>query len=351
MTLAARSTQMTQRERVFAVIHGEAVDRPPVSVWRHFPEIDMTAEGLADATVAFQRRFDWDLVKFMPPGIYSIVDYVVETDWVPNDHGVRTVRALRVTHPEQWRDLPRLDARSGFLGQQNRAMAQAIDRLGSDVPVLQTIFSPLTTARKLAGNAVFAHLRADPVGFGEAFERIVETTIDLVRDAIEVGGGVFYATQCATGDTLSEAELQAWEFEPARRILAGARDTASPVIVHVHGEAPSLHGFAELGIDGLNWHDRTGRPSLAEARRLFPERLLVGGIDGWGALLHGDAAEIHAQVGDSLQQTKSARVLLAPGCVISTDATDQQLDVLRAASHSAADELPHRAVNGREAVS
>lgn len=351
MTLAARSSQMTHRERVFAVIHGETVDRPPVSVWRHFPEIDMTAEGLADATVAFQRRFDWDLVKFMPPGVYSIVDYGVETDWVPNDHGVRTVRALHVTDPEQWRDLPRLDARSGFLGQQNRAMAQVIDRLGSDVPVLQTIFSPMTTARKLAGNAVFSHLRADPVGFGEAFERIIETTTDLVRDAVEVGGGVFYATQCSTGDKLSEAELQAWEIDPARRILAAARAGAALAIVHVHGEAPRLHAFAELDIDGLNWHDRTGSPSLAEARQLFPERLLVGGLDGWGALLHGDAAEIHAQVGDALGQTKRTGVLLAPGCVISTNSTDQQLDLLREASRSSTDELTHRAIDAKEAVS
>ncbi len=209
MTLTALPDQMTHRERVMAAMRGADLDRPPVSVWRHFPIVDMTAAGLADATVAYQKQFDWDLVKFMPTGVYSIVDYGVETDWIPNNRGVRTPRALRITHPDQWRQLPRLKARDGFLGQQNRALQLTVQQLGTDVPILQTVFSPLTTARKLAGDALFQHLRDDPFGLADALESIVETTADFVQDSLDIGAGIFYATQCATGNLLSDLELLA----------------------------------------------------------------------------------------------------------------------------------------------
>ena len=39
---------MSKWERVEAALAGEAVDRPPVSLWQHFPEQDQTAEALAD---------------------------------------------------------------------------------------------------------------------------------------------------------------------------------------------------------------------------------------------------------------------------------------------------------------
>jgi len=43
------------RERMQACLSGSAVDRPPVALWRHFPVDDQTPQGLAAATVNFQR--------------------------------------------------------------------------------------------------------------------------------------------------------------------------------------------------------------------------------------------------------------------------------------------------------
>src|ERR1035437_2089810 len=57
---------MAHRQRLEATLAGRPVDRPPVSFWHHFPGRDHTPELLADATVAFYRRFDVDLVKLMP---------------------------------------------------------------------------------------------------------------------------------------------------------------------------------------------------------------------------------------------------------------------------------------------
>ena len=63
-----------KRERVQAALAGEPVDWPPVSMWRHFYEFEETAEGLAEAMLGFQRRYDWDFMKVNPRASYHAED-------------------------------------------------------------------------------------------------------------------------------------------------------------------------------------------------------------------------------------------------------------------------------------
>ena len=57
---------MNKRERLEAAIAGQSVDRVPVALWRHFPGDDQDPSDLAAATIAFQRRWDFDFVKVTP---------------------------------------------------------------------------------------------------------------------------------------------------------------------------------------------------------------------------------------------------------------------------------------------
>src|SRR6266849_458180 len=66
---------MDKRERVLAALGRKPVDRPPVSFWRHVPDVDHTAPGLAEAMLAFQRRWDLDFVKVMSSGVYCVEDW------------------------------------------------------------------------------------------------------------------------------------------------------------------------------------------------------------------------------------------------------------------------------------
>ena len=56
---------VSHRQRLETCLSGEKPDRPPVALWRHFPVDDQTPDGLASATVKFQRDYDFDLVKRM----------------------------------------------------------------------------------------------------------------------------------------------------------------------------------------------------------------------------------------------------------------------------------------------
>lgn len=318
-------TEMTHRERVNAALRGAPTDRPPISLWRHFGGIDMTASGLADAMVGFQQEYDFDFVKFMPTGTYTIIDWGAETEWVPNDHGIRTVRRLPVQRAEDWPRLPLLDTATGVLGMVNDALALAVGQLGPDVPVLQTIFSPLATARKLGGEATLAHLRRDPDQFAEGMETITAMTASLIADAVRRGADLFYVLQSGTADVLTRDEFVRWETAYARRLLAGLGDTL--VVLHTHGDHLWFEDVADWPVSGINWHDRSAGPSLARARNIT-DRGLLGGVDAWTALRSGTPADVEATVIDAVRQG-GGRLVVAPGCVIPTDSAPHLIRTAR----------------------
>ena len=60
------ATEMKKRDRVFAALRGDEVDRVPVSAWWHdFPR-EWDAESLAATTVEAYEAFNWDWIKINP---------------------------------------------------------------------------------------------------------------------------------------------------------------------------------------------------------------------------------------------------------------------------------------------
>ncbi|MBX3032253.1 MAG: hypothetical protein KF809_19085 [Chloroflexi bacterium] len=48
------------RTRVLAALAGEPVDRIPVSAWSHHFAMEASSESLAEQTIDYAQRFDWD---------------------------------------------------------------------------------------------------------------------------------------------------------------------------------------------------------------------------------------------------------------------------------------------------
>ena len=310
------TSQMTHWERVRAAIKGEDVDRPPISLWQHWPVDDQTPAGLADVTVSWQNKYDFDLVKFMPTGTYGIEDWGAETIYEPNYRGIRTVTKFGVTNPEQWPKLEQLEVTKGYLGNQIAAMRLAAEALDNSVPILQTIFSPLTTARKLAGDSVFTDLRLRPDILKEGLQIIAETTIRFALESIRVGAhGMFFASQCDTYQLLSEAEYKEFGEYYDLLVFNAVQQEAELNMVHAHGKDIMFDLMAGYPAQMINWHDRLTSPTLSEAQKQF-SGLLVGGISEWQTLLNGPVEAIRAEVKDAIAQTGGRRLMVGPGCVV-----------------------------------
>lgn len=315
-------------DRLDAAIRGETTDRAPVSLWRHWPEVDQDPRTLAQAMVEWQRKFDFDLVKYMPTGTYSTEDWGVRTRYEPNRMGIRAVTQFGVSDAEQWPRLARLDATSGYMAWQNESLRMAADALGGTVPILQTVFSPLTTARKLAGDAVFEHMRSRPELLEAGLAIIAQTTSAFAREAIRAGAaGLFFASQCSTTEVMTEAEYRRFGQPFDLTVLDAVKDSARFTLMHVHGENIMFDLMASYPVNMMNWHDRRTSPNLREALGRF-SGLLVGGIDEWGTLQRGPDAAIAAEVAQALDQTSGKRLMVAPGCVCPIDTPETSVRVV-----------------------
>ncbi len=316
------SENMDHWERIHAALKGEEVDRVPVSLWRHWPNDDLTAQGLAAAMLRWQEQYDFDLVKFMPTGTYGVHDWGAETVYSTGYRGNRLVTKFGLTESEEWPKLRRLDPRQGALGQEVEAIGLAAGELKNSVPILQTLFSPLTTAVKLAGDKVFADLRTQPELLKAGLQIIADVTVDFGRACLHEGAhGFFLATQCATYRLLNASEYREFGAAYDRYVLNALRDETEFNLMHVHGEDIMFDLAAAYPVEMINWHDRLTWPSLAEAQQRF-DGLVVGGINDQTTIAEGPLQAVRAQARDAIQQTGGRRLLLGPGCVIPTNTPD-----------------------------
>jgi uroporphyrinogen decarboxylase len=306
---------LTHRTRIEAALSGGRLDRPPVSLWRHFPVDDQTSGGLAAATLAFQRTFDWDLVKVTPASSYGLRGWGSQDEWRGNPEGTRTYTHFPIQRPEDWTRLQPLDPRQGMTAQVLEAVAAITLELGRDTPVLQTIFSPLSQAKNLVGrDRLVAHLRHYPEEVHAGLQIITETTRRLVEAALQTGiAGVFYAIQHANYGLLSPEEYADFGRPYDLQVLEPASGLWLNM-VHLHGPEVIFDAIRGYPVQILNWHDRETRPSLAEGQQLFPG-IVCGGLRREETLLLGTPEQVRAEAREAIQETGGQRFLLGTGCV------------------------------------
>jgi uroporphyrinogen decarboxylase len=311
------SEQISPRERVLAALAGASVDRPPVSLWQHFPERDQSATALAEATVAWQDLLQLDFIKLMPPGDYATIDWGLRSEFRGARGGTRDPIHVPIEAPDDWRKIEPVPATAGFNGEVVRACTLVREALGPDVPVLQTIFSPLTIASKLSNGAVVAHLREQPGQVHAALEVIRDVTVEVTRASLAAGAsGIFFASQLATADLVTRAEYYAFGVPYDLPVLAAAREAGSEfTLTHIHGANTFFDLLAGYDAHALNWHDRRIGPDIPSVLADYPERAAVAGVDEHGIATQ-TPEEVRADVLQAREVTQDRRLLVGPGCVV-----------------------------------
>lgn len=310
---------LTKRERLERAISGEEVDRVPVALWRHWPGDDQRAADLAEATVAFQRRWDFDFCKVSPASSFCVTDYGVQDRWVGSLEGTREYVRRAVDRSLDWTELRVLDPERGALGRQLETLRLLQSAFGTEVPFIQTIFSPLAQAKNITGKELLIeHLRTAPDRLKTGLNTITESTLRFI-DAMRKTGvsGIFYAIQHASHAVMSQDEYEEFGRPYDRRILDALPDDWWLNMIHLHGAAPMFDLVAEYPVQLLNWHDRETSPDLAEGKLKFPGAV-CGGIGRWDAMHNGTPVEVRAQARQAIEQTHGRRFVLATGCVIMT---------------------------------
>jgi len=156
--------QMSRRERLQAAVNRQPVDRVPYAVWRHFPSVDRSPAGLAQATLRFHDHYGSDFLKITPHGGYAVQAWgcVEAKEVLPDGH--RACASCAIKTAEDWKRIRPLDPLSadGYSQQIETIIRMGFDRRIGDAVVMPTLFSPLSLAHKLAVGRLAGDLREHP---------------------------------------------------------------------------------------------------------------------------------------------------------------------------------------------
>ncbi len=250
----------------------------------------------------------------MPPGDYPTIDWGLRSVFDGAPGGTRRPIFHPVSEARDWERLPAIDVRTGFNAEILAAVGLTRRGLPEDVPLLQTIFSPLTIAAKLSDGAVATHLHEAPAAVHAGLRRIAEVTRAFALASLAAGAdGFFFATQLADRDKLDEAAYREFGVPYDLQILADL-PADTPLLLHFHGRAPMLELADRYPTRALSWHDRRFGPSLASLRR-GETHPVAGGIDE-EAIVGATPRDVATQVADTLQTNDHRGLIVAPGCVI-----------------------------------
>ena len=301
---------MDKRERMNAVIAGEKVDRLPCGFWHHFDAKDAFGVASVHAHIQYYNETDADVLKVMNEHMYLIEQQIsCAEDWKK----VKPVPFERTNYPDYIEEF--------------RAIRREIP---AEVPLWVTIHGALVSAYHATDkpgnfsnpdNLVSRHLRENPEAVAVALMAVAETLSDLCDRLIDAGAdGIYYAALGSEEYRFSRELLEKYVIPADRYVMDRVRDKGALSILHICKDKVQLPAYTTVNADVYNWAVHECPYSLADGRRLFPGKTLLGGFDDRdGELVHGDEAAIRAKAEGIIRTAGRERLIVGADCTLPDD--------------------------------
>lgn len=309
---------MSKRQLVLDAFNNKPVERVPVGFWFHFANDGEFTEGLRNPAIVrknidghkkFFAEFKPDFVKLMSDGFFEY----------PNP-------VLRDTENlEKWLELKPVGPDHPWITGQVELVRALTDSFGHEVLTFYNIFAPATYFKLLFGkdgNKVLADLilkNKDAVK--HAVNTIAEDLATLSRKVISEGkaDGIYLSVQNVQDSRIS-AELYKEVIAPAELlVLESANKVSENNILHIcgyEGSRNDLSLYADYNAKVVNWAVNVEGISLAEGKKLFGGRAVIGGFDNRpGSLLHtGSKEEIEAFTEKLIRDAGTTGIIIGADC-------------------------------------
>ena len=337
----------TKIDRLNAVFSGEQPDRPPVSAYTHEVAAERTGEDLAHATLAWQRKWDWDWIKLNPRTVHYAEAWGNRYDYnnypVPGLPIPAQQQAVVNSPKDLWKIEP-LDIDSNPFIQEQLQVIRTVKTGAPDTPIFATLYSPLNVLTKIAGIPSWSgpfsvpgsdstlslkdYIEADPAGVHHALESIADTLARYAEAQREAGaqGLIFVIAVLTQPDFLTEAEFNEYSRPYDAVVLDGAQGSLR--VVHTCGAQSHPTWFQNYPLEGINWdHEDPTNPDVGTVL----SKTTVGGVNHILLAKQPDSEVLNLVKNEVAQARRSKNdvLVVAPTCSIASTTSDQALQTYK----------------------
>lgn len=337
--------KMNKKERFAAVMKGVVPDRPPMTTYRHFPQIEGNWEKLADTMIAWQKKYDWDLIKLHPAAVYM---QEVWGDRFDFDHYQQEVFPTKLGNIHKEVNLGIFESASmdnPYIQEQVKMVGAVAKEFKGSVPIFQTLFTPLQVISGVFDcqfirrhfpaareeNKIFTMIAEQGKELQEALENITQTYIAYWKAIHEAGAdGLFYAgVSWAREGLMQMDEWKTYVKKYDVEFLKEVKKDGGLVMYHTCGIKSNPQRFTDFPIDILHWDQGAeNNPSLKEGKKFLGKIVPMGGID---EMTFGNHAEkqIAEETKACLKANADIPYILAPYCSISVHSSENEIRAFR----------------------
>ncbi len=273
------------------------------SFWMHFPSADKTnnPEIISKAHINFFRKYKLDFLKFSPHGLYLAEAFGATMKYpkgkIPLMVEIPVLENPLVNNYEDWGKINKLNLNENE-AIQIQIKALSITRKHVNVPIIQTVYSPLTIAKKLSGNGIiFMHLKEYPKFVKKSLEAIAKSLEEYIKILSEMDIGIFYANQIDGIENYGE--FLKYDLEILKGIEFG--------INHIHGYSSDFKSLLKLPMDIVSWESKTIK--VEEINSKIP----LQGVDR-ESVYNGDFSRIKSDIENILKKREDA--VIGPNCIL-----------------------------------
>ena len=324
---------MTKRELITKVFHNEPAERIPVGFWFHFLDAFQFNSGLAMPELMeinyaghkkYIEEFNPDFVKIMTDGLFT-------RPW-------NTLPA--VYEAKDLYDFKPLPHDHAYFAACLKLAQTVRGYAGDDTMVFYNVFSPLCNLTRYLNDSMDLFraedlMRQDPNAVKYALDVLGEDMAYLSKLVMTEGSmdGIYLSVNNVR--RTFPVNIYAKYIAPSElRVLEEANKYSDNQILHIcgfRGRQNILAAYRDYPVAVFNWAVHEEDMSLAEGKKFFHNKAVIGGFDQMpGSLINaGKKEDIQAFVEQLLTDCGKTGVIIGADCTVPSDTPLENLEWVR----------------------
>lgn len=257
-------------------------DRRWISLWRYFLNREKTDVELTVSMIEWQEQWNWDLLKINPPACYHALDWGADYEFFNDPMKEPVLRRPAIVGIEDFAGIGMLDVQEGVLGDQLRVIRNLRSHFGPDLPIVETVFSPIEIAHRLMQGrpSLLRVLKSQPAVLHRLLQTIADVYEKFCLECMNAGAdGIFFATKWATSDQMSWPEYVEFGKRYEGRILDKLAERDALLILHVCGQHTFLDRMLDYPVDIFSYDFLADGAPSPEMVAKTTGKFVMGGID------------------------------------------------------------------------